>query len=233
MRFIDRFEAILLDMGNTFMFDCDRFTNLDNFAKTYSQLGGTQFDNVQLKLIVSGAIAQMGYDYENPEYYECFPSIISYLDRILRQNDLPTTEIELLEKVITIHEIGRIPDSHVEVLRQLRKTHKLSVVSNIWCQSKFCLEEFHRVGINDLFTTNIFSSDYGIIKPSPLIFQKAIEEIGVHESKIVFIGDSLKYDIAGAKAVNLATVWINSEQNKVDTNIISELVIQDLQDLLQ
>ncbi|HCF29800.1 MAG TPA: haloacid dehalogenase [Cyanobacteria bacterium UBA11049] len=233
MRFIDRFEAILLDMGNTFMFDCDRFSNLDNFAKTYSQLGGTQFNNVQVKAIVSGAIAQMGYDYENPEYYECFPSIISYLYRILRQNDLPTTEIELLEKVITIHEIGTIPDTHAEAVRQLRITHKLGVVSNIWCQSKFCLEEFHRVGINDIFTTNIFSSDYGIIKPSPLIFQKAIEEIGVHESKIVFIGDSLKYDIAGAKAVNLATVWINSEQNELEQNTISDLIIQDLKNLVQ
>lgn len=231
MRFIDRYEAILLDMGNTFMFDCDRFSNLD-IAKTYLQLGGTQFNNTQVKAIVSGAIAQMGYDYENPEYYECFPSIISYLDRILRQNNLPTTEIELLEQAIAIHELGNIPDTHVEVIRQLRKTHKLGVVSNIWCQSKFCLEEFHRVRISNLFETIIFSSDYGIIKPSPLIYQKAIEQMRVSESKIVFVGDSLKYDIAGAKAVNLATVWINS-QNEVEPNIISDFVIQDLQDLLQ
>lgn len=232
MRFIDRYEAILLDMGNTFMFDCDRFNDLDN-ANTYSQLGGTHFNSTQVKAIASCAIAQMSKDYENPEYYECFPSIISYLERIFKEKDLPTTELDLLEQVISIHEVGIIPHTHAEALRQLRKTHKLGVVSNIWCQSKFCLEEFHRVGISNLFETIIFSSDYGIIKPSPLIYQKAIKQMGVPKSKIVFVGDSLKYDIAGAKAVNLATVWINSKQNEFDTNIIPYFVIQDLQELLK
>ena len=175
----------------------------------------------------------MGKDYENPEYYECFPPVRSYLVRVIKEKNLPISEIELLDQVFAIHEIGRIPDTHAEAISQLRKTHKLGVVSNIWCKSDFCFKEFHRVGITDLFETIIFSSDYGIIKPSPLIYRKAIEQIGVHESKIVFVGDNLLFDITGAKAVGLSTIWINSDNKQLAPNIPTpDLVIQDLRNLL-
>ncbi|MBW4634820.1 MAG: HAD family hydrolase [Iphinoe sp. HA4291-MV1] len=107
-------------------------------------------------------------------------------------------------------------------------------LSNVWCQSKFCLKKFHRVGITDSFKTIIFSSDYGLIKPSPSIFKKAIEQIEVHESKTVFVGDNLLFDIIGAKAVGLSAIWINLDKKQLSPNILTpDLVIQDLRDLLE
>ena len=80
----------------------------------------------------------------------------------------------------------------------------------------------------------IFSSDYGIIKPSPLIYRKAIEQISVDESKIVFVGDNLLFDITGAKAVGLSAVWINPDHKQLTPNIPTpDLVIQDLRNLLE
>ena len=96
------------------------------------------------------------------------------------------------------------------------------------------MREFERAGIYDLFDVTIFSSDYGHIKPSPYLFAKAIEAFGVERSKIVFVGDSLKRDIAGAKAVGLSAVWINTDVGKVDKSVPSpDLVIQDLRDLIK
>ncbi|KAB8319912.1 HAD family hydrolase [Tolypothrix campylonemoides VB511288] len=234
MRFIDKFDAILLDMGNTFMFDCDRFSDLEDFGKTYREINGTVFNNAQVQSIISEVLNQMGKDYENPKYYECFPPVKNYIVKVIQENKLPDNEIDLLQEVFAIHEIGIIPDSYVEAIVQLRKTHKLGVVSNIWCKSEFCLKEFHRVGITDLFKTIIFSSDYGIIKPSPLIFQKAIEQMEVSESKIVFVGDNLLFDITGAKKVGLSAIWINSDNKKLSSNIPTpDLVIQNLRDLLE
>jgi len=72
----------------------------------------------------------------------------------------------------------------------------------------------------------------GSIKPSSYLFLKAIEAFGVDRSKIVFLGDSLRRDIAGTKAVGLSAVWIDSGINKVNKSIPSpDLVIQDLRDL--
>ncbi len=234
MRFIDKFDVILLDMGNTFMFDCDRFSELEYFGKTYRQLSGILLKDAQVKSIMSDVFNRMGKDYENPEYYECFPPVKSYLIQVLKENNLPISEIELLEQVFAMHEIGTVPDTHAEAIGQLSRTHKLGVVSNIWCKSEFCLNEFHRVGIAHLFETIIFSSDYGIIKPSPLIYRKAIEQISVDESKIVFVGDNLLFDITGAKAVGLSAVWINPDNKQLTPNIPTpDLVIQDLRNLLE
>ena len=39
-RFIDQFDVVLLDMSHTFMFDVDRFSDTEDYAATYRQVGG-------------------------------------------------------------------------------------------------------------------------------------------------------------------------------------------------
>ena len=79
-----------------------------------------------------------------------------------------------------------------------------------------------------------FSSDHRCIKPSPYIFAKAIEAFDVDRSKIVFVGDSLKHDTAGAKAAGLSSVWINTDTSQVDQITLGpEFIIKDLRDLIE
>ena len=231
-RFIDRFDVILLDMGRTFIFNVDRFSDDDDFGATYRQVGGSTLSNGKVHRIISTAFDKMLSYSRNPNYYDHFPSVLSYLKAIPESKDLPESEIGLLEQVYALHEIGTVPDTHAEVLRQLHQTHKLGIVSDIWSKSDLYLKEFERAGIYDLFEVIIFSSDYGSIKPSSYLFLKAIEAFEVDRSKIVFLGDSLRRDIAGAKAVGLSAVWINSGISKVDKSMPGpDLVIQDLRDL--
>lgn len=231
-RFIDRFDVILLDMGHTFMFNVDRFSDTEDFETTYRQVGGSVLSDEEVHRIISAVFGKMLSDSRNSNYHDRFPSVLSYLKTIPGVKDLPESEIRLLERVFALHEIGTVPDTHAEVLRQLHQTHRLGIVSDIWSKSDLYLKEFERAGIRDLFEVIIFSSDYGSIKPSSYLFLKAIEAFGVDRSRIVFVGDSLRRDIAGAKAVGLSAVWINSGVDKVDESISSpDLVIQDLRDL--
>jgi hypothetical protein len=52
-RFIDQFDIILLDMGYTFMFDVDRFSDTENYGTTYYRLGGTLLSSRQIQEIIS------------------------------------------------------------------------------------------------------------------------------------------------------------------------------------
>ena len=132
-----------------------------------------------------------------------------------------------------MHEIGTIPQTHVAVLRKLRETHRLGVVSNIWSKSDLYFDEFDRAGIRDLFDVIVFSSDHSHIKPSPYLFTKAIELLNVDRSTIAFVGDSLSRDIVGAKAVGLSTIWINPTGKELDRDIgRPDLVIENLRELL-
>ena len=66
------------------------------------------------------------------------------------------------------------------------------------------------------------------------IFAKAIEELNVDRSKIVFVGDSLEHDIAGAKAAGLSSVWINTGMSQINQSTpVPELIIKDLRDLIE
>jgi len=233
MHFIDNFDVILLDMGNTFMFDCDHFSDTDDFGITYRQQSGTRLTNEQVQCIISEVHKRMLADYDNPDCYDQFPDIRHYFKSNSKTKWLPGGEIDLLEKVFALHEIGRIPDPYSKTIHQLHKTHRLGLVSNIWSKSKLYLEEFTRAGVHDLFEYIVFSSDCGIIKPSPKIFTKAIAHFKVDRAKIVFIGDDLKRDIGGAMQVGLATVWINPGVSKIGTIIPNpDFIIQDLRELI-
>lgn len=233
MRFIDRFEVVLLDMGRTFMFNVDRFDKDDDFRATYRKAGGNRLRGREVFQILSAIFHQMIADSKKPEKYDNFSSVLTYLKRHPKSAQLPADEIAILEKVFSEHEAGTIPEAYVSVLRQLYKTHRLGIVSDIWSHSERFYQELARVGIRELFEAIVFSSDIGIIKPSPKIFQKALETFGVDVSRVVHIGDSLRRDVAGAKSFGMAAVWIQQDHvSEKDISVKPDLIISDLQDVL-
>lgn len=238
LRFVDRFSVILLDMMETFMFGGDRFAEGEDYASTYRALGGGQFDSSQVCAVVGEVFKRMNVDYEDPARQENFAPVSEYIEEVLNEFGLPRVEAATLDLVFAAHETGHVPETHARVLRRLRETHRLGVVSNLWCPGAMCLAEFLRAGVANLFETVVFSSDYRVNKPSPLLYRKALERLGVHESEVLFVGDDLARDIAGAKAVGMSAVWIgggNIERSVEDFDdaAMPDLVIKDLVDLLE
>ena len=233
-RFIDQFDVVLLDVSHTFMFDVDRFSDTEDYGATYRQIGGNLLNNGEIHRTIAALFDSMLADYEDPNCYDSFPSVFSCLKVLPESKNLPVDEIRLLAQVFAMHEVGTIPVTHAKALMQLHGTHRLGVVSNIWSSNDLYLREFERVGIRNLFDVIIFSSDYGCVKPSPYLFAKAIEALDVGRAKIVFVGDSLKHDIAGAKAAGLSSAWINKGINRINQSIPTpELIIKDLRDLIE
>lgn len=232
-RFIDRFDVLLLDMGRTFMFEIDRFSDSEDYEATYRLLRGDKLTAGELRGIVSALFDKMASDARNPSYYQQFPSVGRYLRAVPEAQNLSDRDIGLLEQVFAIHEVGRVPDAHAEVLHRLHETHRLGLVSDIWSKSDLYFKELERAGIRELFEVIVFSSDHGHLKPSPYPFTKAIEALNVERSKVVHVGDSLSRDIAGAKAVGLSAIWISAAGTEVNDDVAKpDLVIQDLRDLL-
>ena len=233
MRFIDRFDVVLLDMGCTFMFNVDRFDEDDDFGATYRRAGGNRLQGEEVFEILSAIFHQMIADSKRPEKYDNFSSVLTYLKRHPKSAQLPADEIAILEKVFSEHEAGTIPEAYANALRQLHRTHRLGIVSDIWSHSERFHRELARVGIRELFEAIVFSSDIGIIKPSPKIFQKALETFDVDVPRVVYIGDSLRRDVAGAKSIGMAAVWIQQDQvSEEDIPVKPDLIISDLQDVL-
>lgn len=227
MRFLDRFKVILLDMNGTFMFGQDRFGLGEDFAATYSGLGGNLLTDVEVERAVRTTYDLMASDYENPAKYDDFPQVTEVMKTL--HSSLPATELNLLEEVMAIHELGNVTDPYAGHLRRLAETHRLGLVANIWCKKDRWLRELVRAGVLDLFEFPVFSSDHQSMKPSPVLFDLAFQPFGVPKEEVVFVGDTLVNDIKGAKDFGIAAVWINRDGHR---STFAEHVISDLGDLV-
>lgn len=206
MRFIDHFDVILLDVQKTFMFGVDRFEEDEDFFATYQAVGGEELSRSAVCSAILSCLEYLGARYEDPAYYDAFPTLRTALEAANPDLGLSQTEIGLLQTTFASHECGTVSDEHARTLKELAKTHRLGVVSNIWAEKHVWIREFRRMGILDLFEVLVFSSDYPSIKPSPVLFQEAASAFDAPLERMVFVGDSLAYDIAGAKAAGLRSI---------------------------
>ena len=86
----------------------------------------------------------------------------------------------------------------------------LGVVSNASFSSAAIRFELARHGLDAQLAFVLASSDYGVRKPSKLLFEAAALQLGVPPRDIWFIGDRLDKDIAGARAADMTAVWIRA-----------------------
>jgi putative hydrolase of the HAD superfamily len=94
---------------------------------------------------------------------------------------------------------------NVLVLRDLSRRYRLGIVSNFYGNlSTICRE----VGLSPFLSTVIDSTVVGVCKPNPEIFHAALRVLQIEPAQAVFVGDSLQRDMAGARAVGMAHVWL-------------------------
>ncbi|RME45213.1 MAG: haloacid dehalogenase type II [Deltaproteobacteria bacterium] len=92
-----------------------------------------------------------------------------------------------------------------EALRRLQGKYRIGVVSNIDRDLFVHSQRLLKVSFDWVVT----ASEVRAYKPSPKMFEAAIERAGVAKEKILHVAQSLYHDIAPAKAFGLTTVWVD------------------------
>ncbi len=233
-RFIDRYDVILLDMGNTFMFDVDRFGEDEDYHATYRAFGGKTLTPDEVRAYITDVFNRMLEAARDPARMDDYGDVRRFLLESGADADLSPAELDLIVEVFSSHEVGSIPPEHAEAIRQLRRSHPLGLVSNVWSPSPVFESALEKAGIRDLFTVRAWSSDYLSIKPSARLFQIALDAFPVDPARIVYVGDNPKRDIAGAKAMGMAAVWIENKMRPLTPDIPGpDYIVTDLPKLLE
>jgi len=231
-RFIDNFEVILLDMGNTFMFECDRFDDAVSLYSAYTALGGTNLTDRELGDLIAALITRAMQLVNDPDYFDDFPRLMDVLCGLPATDGFGEDELSRLERIFALHERGTIPGEYSAVLHELRETHRLGLVSNIFSLSDLFHEALRGAGIRDLFDVIVFSSECGYIKPSAKLFERALSALESPPERIVHVGDTFKRDVVGAKSAGLSCVWIaRGRPFPSGFACAPDLVINDLREL--
>src|SRR4051812_15505794 len=93
------------------------------------------------------------------------------------------------------------------VLRQIAQAGlRIGLISN----THRCLASFQsHFELQGLISATVSSSDHGLMKPHPSIFNAALALLGVAAAEAVMVGDSLRHDVEGALNVGMRAVLLN------------------------
>ena len=100
----------------------------------------------------------------------------------------------------------------IEILQGLKERGAgVYLVSN--AQACFTKDELDELGITSLFDGILISSDAGVKKPDPAIFDIAFKKFNLNKNECFYVGNDLHDDVLGAKGAGLKTVYIETEQS--------------------
>lgn len=199
-------KTLLLDVNNTFMFDEDKFGDNDNFSIHYKEIGG-KFPADKVRSIILSAYNYLNALYPDEKYKQNFPSVKTAILNTFGDT-LSANEMKCILETFAFHELGIIPKEYINVLFKLKEHFILSVVIDIWSDKKMWLETFNKTGLNALFSASSFSSDHGMVKPSPKPFELVANNLDLKPGECLVIGDSIRRDLGGAIAAGIDCILV-------------------------
>ena len=146
-----------------------------------------------------------------------------------------TFDEELLRKALKAYFYSRVDtvelyDDALPTLKALKsKGLKLALISNALPDGRAVYEA---LGLSKYFDIAIFSFEVGLKKPHPLLFEQALNALGVKERESLMVGDSLEADILGARILGMEAALIVRNGIKVTLSVTPSYIISDLRQLL-
>jgi len=234
-------QAVLFDFGHTLM----------DFGRTEEALRGA-YSTIRDRL------ATWVEDRAPPEIDELVERVAeeidrrverSYMQRRLEELDIIeefeqafdaigyTLPPELIREVIELdHEAlvnsVRIEQETFEILEKLKADGlKLGLVSNVCQLPELLHRDIKAFGIARFFDGVTFSSEIGVRKPRPQIFEHVLDQVGAKPVDSVFVGDRLVDDIAGAQAVGMRAVLTRQYRQEDPDSIAPDAVIEHINEL--
>ena len=137
-----------------------------------------------------------------------FRSYRAVLEQVVRRlgSDLgftPTDE-EASAFAASVSRWPPFPDT-VPALRALERRYRLAVVSNV--DDDLFAGSAAQLGV--AFDQVVTAQQVGSYKPAPAHFHEALRRLALPRDRVLHVAQSLYHDVAPAKALGLACVWVN------------------------
>ena len=101
----------------------------------------------------------------------------------------------------------RTYDDAPPLLDQLAGRYALGLVTNGAADLQREKLRLSRLGHH--FASVVVSAEVGAGKPEPLVFERALDELGVAPGEAMMVGDNFKRDVEGARRLGMSAVWLD------------------------
>ena len=112
----------------------------------------------------------------------------------------------------------------------LKDSYQLGSISNGFA-------DIEAIGLGEHFSVSLAAHTFGCAKPDPRIFLAMLEHLQLAPSEVMYLGDDLRLDVAGAQQVGMRATWVNrrgitlAETEHADVQ--PDFIVKDLQELLR
>ena len=188
-----KIKAVFFDLGGVIARteDTGPRTNLaKSFGLSYTEIDRLVFENKSSKQASLGIISETQH----------WLNVATSLNQ-------PESEVERLRSEFFAGD--RVDTDLLNLIRGLRPTRKVGVISNAWSGMRTWLVD-HDLG--DLFDDMVISAEIGFAKPDPRIYQEALQNLMVKPEESVFIDDMLRNVEAAQKIGMHAVQFIQPDQ---------------------
>jgi HAD superfamily hydrolase (TIGR01509 family) len=201
-------HAFLIHNGINVSFDAFNAAYVEARDALYAA-ADAQMEEPHFNLRIANALHSLGYDFDVSSDVVC-GATLAFCEKFMRY--------------------VRMDENARSVLEKLHGKYKLGIVSNYAIpECVFKLLEKHSLA--GLFDAVIVSGAVNKRKPSPEIFQKALEKLGVDAESTVFVGDTIDADIQGPKSIGMKTIYIERRTQKEIEEIRPDQIIKNLNEL--
>ena len=124
----------------------------------------------------------------------------------------------------------KLIDGVVDTLKQLKSLNiQLGLISN-WDHS--CRMVLSENNLEQFLEPIIVSSEVGIEKPDPSIFEKALKMAGAEPKTSLYVGDNYYDDVVGTRKVGMKCLLIDPYKRLGIPEINYDLVISDIREVV-
>jgi 2-haloalkanoic acid dehalogenase type II len=97
------------------------------------------------------------------------------------------------------------PESEATLRQLSERGYRLALISNA-TDDELIQDLAESAGLRRWFDVSLSSAGVGVRKPNPGVFQVVLNEWGFPPSQVVMVGDTLRFDIAGAHSAGLKAI---------------------------
>jgi len=109
-----------------------------------------------------------------------------------------------------------------ETLEALRSAGVMMAVVSNHHNYESLVGHLRESGIHGHFQVILASEREGVRKPNPAMFARSLRALGVEKDEALFVGDSPKHDIVGARASGITTVLIDDGERPDSWVLVGE-----------
>jgi 2-haloacid dehalogenase/putative hydrolase of the HAD superfamily len=221
-------KALLFDFYGTIVEDADEY--VVSICSEISRFSKLKVSSSEVSTYWFQIVPQMCSKYRNDNFRLLMDIGVESLHDVLQRFQCLLESREFMKRIQKYWKNPRIFPECKTVLstRKIQEMPKC-IVSNI---DNLYLESALRM--HDLRFEHIVTSESSkSYKPHKKIFEYALLAVGLSPEEVVHIGDSLKTDVAGARALGIPVVWVNRENKDLSsTDVMPDYTVNDLTGIL-